>query len=61
MGRRGAPHGSGLGKTRWVVERTLAWLHKFRKLRVRDERRPSVHEALMLLACCAICWRFLKR
>ncbi len=25
--RRGTPHGSGLGKTRWVVERTFAWLH----------------------------------
>lgn len=23
IARRGAPHGSGLGKTRWVVERTL--------------------------------------
>lgn len=22
-----SPHGSGLGKERWVVERTLSWLH----------------------------------
>ncbi|GHH56311.1 transposase InsO family protein [Streptomyces candidus] len=25
IARRGTPHGSGLGKTRWVVERTFAW------------------------------------
>ena len=26
VAERGSPHGSGLGKTRYVVERTLAWL-----------------------------------
>jgi transposase len=35
-----------LGKTRWVVERTIAWLHQFRRLRVRYERLPSIHEAV---------------
>ena len=25
-------HGSELGKTRWVIERTLAWFHRFRRL-----------------------------
>jgi transposase len=33
------PHGSGLGKQRFVVERTIAWLHQYRRLRVRYERR----------------------
>ena len=47
IARRRAPHGSGLGKTRWVVERTIAWLHQFRRLRVRYERLPSIHEALL--------------
>jgi hypothetical protein len=27
IARRGIAHGSDLGKTRWVVERTFAWLH----------------------------------
>ncbi|MEU0446603.1 IS5 family transposase [Streptomyces tendae] len=27
IAQRGAPHGSGLGKTRWVGERTFPWLH----------------------------------
>jgi hypothetical protein len=32
----GSPHGSGLGVFRWVVERTLAWLHRFRRLALVD-------------------------
>ncbi len=27
IARRSTKHGSGLGKERWVVERTIAWLH----------------------------------
>jgi transposase len=30
-------HGSNPGKTRRVVERTIAWLHQFRRLPVRYE------------------------
>jgi transposase len=29
IARRGTKHGSGLGRWRWVVERTFAWLHKY--------------------------------
>jgi transposase len=61
IARRGKPHGSGLGKTRWVVERTFAWLHNFRRLRVRFERLALVHEAFMKVACCIICWRQLQK
>jgi hypothetical protein len=56
----GAPHGSGLGKTRWPVERSIAWLHSFRRLKVRYERYAHVHEAFMSLACALICWTRLK-
>jgi transposase len=38
LAKRGRSHGSGLGRTRWVVERTLAWLHRFRRLNLRYER-----------------------
>ena len=48
LAKRGRPHGSGLGRTRWVVERTLAWLHRFRRLAVRYQRRPCVHEAFLV-------------
>lgn len=61
IARRGEPHGSGLGKTRWVVERTHAWLHNFRRLRVRFERLADIHEAFLKIACCVICWRQLRK
>jgi len=60
IARRRTAHGSGLGVTRWVVERTNAWLHQFRRLRVRFERRADIHEAFLKLGCCLICWRSLK-
>ena len=60
LAQRGRPHGSGLGRTRWVVERTLAWLHRFRRLNLRYERRPCVHEAFLTLACALVCWNYLK-
>ena len=59
LAKRNTPHGSGLGKYRWVVERTLCWLHQFRRLRVRYERRDDIHEAFLSLACALICQYFL--
>jgi len=61
IARRRTPHGSGLGKTRWVVERTIAWLHWFCRLRIRYERLPNIHEAFLKIGCSLICWRFLQR
>jgi transposase len=60
IARRYTPHGSGLGRTRWVVERTLAWLHRYRRLAVRYERLDYVHEAFLTLGCISICWNYLK-
>jgi len=60
LARRRTPHGSGLGVCRWVIERTLAWLHRFRRLTVRYERRPEVHQAFLTLGCILICWNYLK-
>src|SRR3954469_12422909 len=59
LARRGEPHGSGLGVYRWVVERTLSWLHGKRKLRIRTERRGDIHDALVSLACSLICFSIL--
>jgi len=61
LAHRFRPHGTGLGRTRWVVERTLAWLHRFRRLHIRYERLPIVHEAFLDLGCILICWNFLQR
>ncbi|MFI1471280.1 IS5 family transposase [Streptomyces wuyuanensis] len=61
IARRGTAHGSGLGKTRWVVERTFAWLHQFKRLRTRYERRAGLHQGLLELAASIICLRRLRR
>jgi len=59
LAMRNTGHGSRLGRWRWVVERTFAWLNQFRRLRVRYERRADIHEAFLALGCILICWRFL--
>ena len=61
LAHRDTEHGSGLGKTRWVVERSLSWLHQFRRLRVRWERRADIHEAFLSLACILITCAFAVR
>src|SRR5262249_27009184 len=38
LATRRTRHGSRLGRWRWVVERTLAWLNQFRRLRVRYDK-----------------------
>jgi transposase len=60
LARRNTEHGSGLGKTRWVVERTIAWLHQFRRLRIRYERRDDIHQAIMAIGCALICFNYLN-
>ncbi len=55
IARRGIESSEHLGRYRWVVERTIAWLKSFRRLRVRDERRADIHLAFLILACAIIC------
>jgi transposase len=59
IARRQTEHGSGLGRRRWVVERTFAWLHNLRRLRIRWERDPNTHTAFLTLGSAVICWRYL--
>ena len=58
IARKGVDSSERLGRYRWVVERTLAWLSRFRRLVVRYERRADIHGAFLSLACALICWRF---
>ncbi len=60
IARRNTEHGSGLGRERWVVERTFAWLHQFKRLLVRYDRRADIHEAFLALGCCIVCYRRLR-
>jgi hypothetical protein len=43
---------------RWVAERTVSWLHGFRRLRLRSDGRSATQEANLVQACCVICFRF---
>jgi IS5 family transposase len=61
LAKRRTVHGSGLGKYRWVVERTHAWFHNFHRLRIRYEQLATIHEAFLKLAACMICWKTLQR
>jgi transposase len=55
-----SPRGSGLGTKRWVVERTIAWLHQYRRLRIRYERRDDIHEAFLAIGSSLICLKLLQ-
>ena len=59
LAKRWTPHGSGLGEYRWPVERSLSWLHQNRRLRVRYDKSPDIHQAFLILACIKICWNHL--
>lgn len=59
VARRGIESSERLGRHRWVVERTLAWLLGCRRLGVRYERRADLLMGLLHLTCALICLRFL--
>jgi len=61
IARRGIESGERLGRYRWVVERTGAWLNRYRRLKVRYERRGDIHQAFLELGCALICWNFLEQ
>jgi transposase len=59
IARRRTPHGSGLGKVRWVMERTISWLKGLRRMRIRYDRLGVIQEAWNTLAVSVICFRLL--
>jgi transposase len=59
--RRSVDVSERLGRYRWVVERTLAWLNRFRRLTIRYERREDIHLAFTTLGCALICFNQCRR
>jgi transposase len=59
IARRGVESSERLGRFRWVVERSLAWLLAYRKLAVRYDRQAASVLAFLHLACALICLRYL--
>jgi hypothetical protein len=61
IARRGIESSQRLGRHRYVVERSLAWLVGYRRLQVRYERRADIMLAFLHLACALICLKSLMR
>lgn len=61
IARRGIESAERLGRYRWVVERTIAWLHQFKRLAVRRDRRADIHRAFLSFAAGLICLNFVVR
>ena len=67
IARCGVEPKNRLGRYRWVVERTLSWLNRFRRLKIRytcptagaGEHRADIHLAFLQLGCALISLRFL--
>jgi transposase len=55
------PHGSGLGKVRWVVESTLSWVGQARRLKIRYDKLPAMHRAFHYLQMARLCCKVLQR
>lgn len=60
IARRRTAHGSGLGRVRWVVERTIGWLKGLRRMRVRYDRLLVIQHAWNTLAAAVICFRIAR-
>jgi transposase len=59
IARKGVDTSERLGRHRWVVERTLAWLSRYWRLTIRYERRDDIHQAFLTLGCALICFTHL--
>jgi transposase len=59
IARRGVESSKRLGRHRYVVERSRAWLAGYRRLQVRYERRADILLGFVHLACALICLKSL--
>lgn len=57
IARRGIDTNERLGRHRWQIERTIAWLGGYRRLTIRYERKASHFAAFLSLAAALVCWK----
>jgi transposase len=57
IARRGIETSTRLGRHRWVVERSLAWLTGYRRLTARYERCARLFTAFLTLAATLTCYK----
>ena len=56
IARKGIEPKDRLGRYRWVVERTLSWLNRNRRLKVRYEVRGDITQAFLSFASALVCF-----
>lgn len=61
IARRGIESSQRLGRHRYVIERTLEWVSRFRRLQRRYDRKPTHFQAFVTLACAIVCHRRLLK
>ena len=61
IARKGVETSQRLGRHRWTIERTMAWLAGCRRLHRRYERKASHFLAFTSIACTLICYRRLAK
>ncbi len=61
IARPGIESGERLGRHRWVIERTPAWLLGYRRLTIRYERHGHLFNAFLVLAATITCYRKLTK
>jgi transposase len=57
IARKGIESATRLGRHRYVIERCLEWVTRFRRLARRYERKASHFTGFLHLACALICYR----
>ncbi|MBB4787049.1 transposase [Streptomyces rapamycinicus] len=61
IARKGIESSKRLGRHRWTIERTMAWLAGSRRLHRRYERKAAHFLAFTSIACTLICYRRLAK
>jgi transposase len=61
IARKGIESSQKLGRHRWVIERTIAWLTGYHRLTLRYERKATHFCAFLTLAATITCFKKLTR
>lgn len=61
IARKGIESSTKLGKHRWVIERSIAWLMGYRRLTTRYERKPTHFLAFLTLSAAITCYKKLTK
>jgi transposase len=59
IARRGVNDPARLGRHRWKIERTIAWLTGYRRLTIRYDRNGDHFRAFLQLAAAITCYKTL--